>query len=37
MAGPTFQTNLVDLSTLIDKCHTGKLYLPDFHRSWFWY
>lgn len=35
MAGPTFQNNLIEISILIDECHTGKLYLPDFQRSWF--
>ena len=36
MAGPTFQTNPIDLSTLLNECHTGKLQLPDFQRSWVW-
>ncbi|UYZ84339.1 DUF262 domain-containing protein [Entomomonas sp. E2T0] len=36
MAGATFQTNPVDLSTLLNECHTGKLQLPDFQRSWVW-
>lgn len=36
MAGPTFQTNPIDLSTLLNECRTGKLQLPDFQRSWVW-
>lgn len=36
MAGPTFQTNPVDLSKLLDECHSGVLQLPDFQRSWVW-
>lgn len=36
MAGPTFQTNPVDLKKLLDECHSGVLQLPDFQRSWVW-
>lgn len=36
MAGPTFQTNPVDLKKLLDECHNGVLQLPDFQRSWVW-
>lgn len=36
MPGPTFQTNPVDLSKLLDDCHSGVMQLPDFQRSWVW-
>ena len=36
MAGATFQTNPVDLHTLLDNCSRGILQLPDFQRSWVW-
>lgn len=36
MAGPTFQTNPVDLYKLLEKCHDGIIQLPDFQRSWVW-
>ncbi len=36
MAGSTFKTNPYDLYELLKDCHTGKLQLPDFQRSWVW-
>ncbi|KQP91932.1 DUF262 domain-containing protein [Methylobacterium sp. Leaf117] len=36
MAGGSFQTNKVALSTLLRACHEGALQLPDFQRSWVW-
>src|SRR5260370_29955336 len=36
MAGSTFQTNPIDLDTLLNDCHSGVLQLPDFQRSWVW-
>ena len=36
MPGATFQTNPIDLITLLHDCHTGALQLPDFQRSWVW-
>jgi hypothetical protein len=36
MAGSTFQTNPVDLDTLLEDCDDGVLQLPDFQRSWVW-
>ncbi|MDB5540086.1 MAG: hypothetical protein JWQ89_1813 [Devosia sp.] len=36
MAGSTFQTNKNDLHELLAACHSGKLQLPDFQRSWVW-
>jgi hypothetical protein len=36
MAGSTFQTNPIDLDTLLSDCHRGVLQLPDFQRSWVW-
>ena len=36
MAGSTFQTNPIDLDTLLEDCHRGVLQLPDFQRSWVW-
>lgn len=36
MAGSTFQTNPIDLITLLNNCHKGMLQLPDFQRSWVW-
>jgi hypothetical protein len=36
MAGSTFQTNPIDLDTLLNDCHRGVLQLPDFQRSWVW-
>ena len=36
MAGSTFKTNPYDLHELLKDCHTGKLKLPDFERSWAW-
>lgn len=31
-----FETNPVELSTLVDKVRTGKIQLPDFQRPWKW-
>ena len=36
MPGATFQTNPIDLITLLHDCDTGALQLPDFQRSWVW-
>ena len=36
MAGSTFQTNPIDLITLLNNCDKGVLQLPDFQRSWVW-
>jgi hypothetical protein len=36
MAGATFQTNPIDLTTLLRNCDVGALQLPDFQRSWVW-
>jgi hypothetical protein len=36
MAGSTFQTNPIDLDSLLNDCHRGVLQLPDFQRSWVW-
>jgi len=36
MAGSTFQTNPIDLITLLNNCDKGILQLPDFQRSWVW-
>ena len=36
MPGSTFQTNPVELRSLLDDCHRGFLQLPDFQRSWVW-
>ena len=36
MSGPTFQTNPIDLSKLLNDCHKGVIQLPDFQRSWVW-
>lgn len=36
MAGGSFQTNKIALSTLLKSCHEGRLQLPDFQRSWVW-
>jgi hypothetical protein len=36
MAGSTFQTNPIDLDSLLEDCHRGILQLPDFQRSWVW-
>lgn len=36
MPGSTFQTNPIDLLTLLLQCSTGELQLPDFQRSWVW-
>ena len=32
----SFKTNPVNLKELLEDCHTGKLQLPDFQRSWVW-
>lgn len=32
----TFKTNPIDLIELLGDCHSGKLQLPDFQRSWVW-
>jgi len=31
-----FKTNPVSLKELLEDCHSGKLQLPDFQRSWVW-
>ena len=31
-----FKTNPINLKELLEDCHTGKLQLPDFQRSWVW-
>jgi hypothetical protein len=31
-----FSTNPVNLGQLLKDCHTGKIQLPDFQRSWVW-
>lgn len=36
MAGSSFQTNPIDLTKLLDDCHSGAIQLPDFQRSWVW-
>lgn len=36
MPGSTFQTNPIDLHSLLDDCHRGVIQLPDFQRSWVW-
>ena len=36
MPGSTFQTNPIDLHSLLDDCRLGNLQLPDFQRSWVW-
>ncbi|MGI8484179.1 MAG: GmrSD restriction endonuclease domain-containing protein [Thermomicrobiales bacterium] len=36
MAISLFKTNPYDLHDLLKSCHTGKLQLPDFQRSWVW-
>jgi hypothetical protein len=36
MPEATFQTNPVLLSDLLKACHTGRIQLPDFQRSWVW-
>jgi len=36
MAGTTFQTNPIDLNTLLEDCRDGVIQLPDFQRSWVW-
>jgi uncharacterized protein with ParB-like and HNH nuclease domain len=36
MAGSTFQTNPIDLDSLLNDYHRGVLQLPDFQRSWVW-
>ena len=36
MAKTTFDTNPVQLQTLLKTCEDGKLQLPDFQRSWVW-
>lgn len=36
MAGSTFQTNPIDLITLLKNCDSGVIQLPDFQRSWVW-
>src|SRR5213593_4434186 len=36
MAGATFQTNPIDLISLLHDCDRGALQLPDFQRSWVW-
>ena len=36
MPGSTFQTNPLDLHTLLQDCDRGVLQLPDFQRSWVW-
>jgi hypothetical protein len=36
MPGATFQTNPIDLISLLHDCDTGALQLPDFQRSWVW-
>lgn len=36
MAERNFDTIPVDLHTLLKRCHSGELQLPDFQRSWVW-
>jgi hypothetical protein len=36
MSRTTFKTNPVGLEDLLKECHSGKLQLPDFQRSWVW-
>lgn len=36
MPGAAFQTNPIDLVSLLNACDKGTLQLPDFQRSWVW-
>ena len=36
MSKTTFKTNPIALEKLLEQCHTGRLQLPDFQRSWVW-
>ena len=36
MTSSSFQTNPVELQSLLRQCEGGKIQLPDFQRSWVW-